>query len=560
MKDVFTRWAKTIGCAAFLGAMVATSTGCGALGAAANPKVAWALNDPAPMSVVVRRADVAEKTAQNVDRVLTDTPANDDSPWLSKVGPSQDDAAKQLADLRGTSYYQQGARVVPAEVWAKSLADIEPKNKIAAKAATPAAAPAPAVAAAPAKEPAKEPEPAPAPASDQPAVVEPTPEPVVKAATPAVKPEKGGKGRGKGGKPAKVAVAPKPVVASNKKGARGKTAPVADNKMLSEKPLSATPPPPPPPAPSVPSTDAPAQATASAAKPAPAPTPAPVSTTTTTSADVPAPAAAPAASTSASTAKYPSLLAAIDKDLAAAWSVVIEKKKAIGDVKGQIATEEAALDVKGISDADKKAHKKTIDTLEKQLSKLEKEADKLTSDFVPQAKAAAKKAPAEVREKFGAVLVNLQKAVDDANIANGAAAVRYPMAATSMGDSAQQMASIYVADVIEEKTGKRPAAGGFQPNVSLQGTDVKLTINGLSQQDLGKISMTELTTEVTARTTNWVKHALGLLGTISSTKELLSFEDDVPSALIDGFKSNGWNAPAAATIPDAPAAAGAPRS
>jgi len=557
MKDVFTRWAQTIGCAAFLGAMVATSTGCGALGAAANPKVAWALNDPAPMSVVVRRADVAEKTAQNVDRVLTDTPANDDSPWLSKVAPSQDEATKQLADLRGTSYYQQGARVVPAEVWAKSLADIEPKNKVAAKPLVPAG-PAPAVAAAPApaKEPAKEPEPA--PVSDQLAVVEPVPEPVVKAATPAVKPEKGGKGKGKG-KPAKVAVAPKPAVAGNKKGARGKTAPLADNKSLSEKPLSATPPPPPPPsapaAPAAPSTpEAPAQATASAAKPA-----APVSTTTTTSADVPAPAAA-APVVSASNAKYPSLLAAIDKDLAAAWSAVIEKKKAIGDVKGQIATAEAALDVKGVSDADKKAHKKNIDTLEKQLSKLEKEADKLTSDFVPQAKAAAKKAPAEVREKFGAVLVNLQKAVDDANVANGAAAVRYPMAATSMGDSAQQMASIFVADVIEEKTGKRPAAGGFQPNVSLQGTDVKLTINGLSQQDLGKISMTELTTEVTARTTNWVKHALGLLGTISSTKELLSFEDDVLSALIDGFKSSGWNAPAAATIPDAPAAAGAPRS
>lgn len=550
MKDVFTRWAKTIGCAAFLGAMVATSTGCGALGAAANPKVAWALNDPAPMSVVVRRADVAEKTAQNVDRVLTDTPANDDSPWLQKVAPSQDEANKQLADLRQSSYYQQPVRVVPAEVWAKSLADIEPKNapkkaqvaqapdaQASAKPAAPAAAPAPA------KEP--EPQPQQQPSTEPPAVAEPVsvPEPVAKAATPK------GKGKGGKGKPAKVAVAPKPVAKADKKGARGKTAPVADNKALSEKPLADKP----PPAPAA----APVTASATPAKPAAA-----VSTTTTTSADVPAPAAAaPLPTTTASTAKYPSLLAAIDKDLAAAWSVVIEKKKEMGAVKGQIASEEAALDAKGISDADKKAHKKNIASLEKQLSKLEKEADKLTSDFIPQAKAAAKKAPAEVREKFGVVLVNLQKAVDDANVANGAAAVRYPMAATSMGDSAQQMAAIYVADVIEEKTGKRPAPGGFQPNVTLQGTDVKLTINGLSQSDLGKVSMTELTSEVTARTTNWVKRALGLLGTISSTKELLSFEDDVLSALIDGFKSNGWNPPAPATIPEAPAAAGAtPRS
>jgi len=45
-----------------------------ALGAMANPKVAWAIQDPAPMSVVVRRADAAEATAKQVDRILTATP------------------------------------------------------------------------------------------------------------------------------------------------------------------------------------------------------------------------------------------------------------------------------------------------------------------------------------------------------------------------------------------------------------------------------------------------------------------------------------------------------
>ena len=68
MKDVTVRWVQTIGTTALFGTLLATSTGCGAIAAAANPKVAWAISDPAPMSVVVRRADVAEKTAQQVDR------------------------------------------------------------------------------------------------------------------------------------------------------------------------------------------------------------------------------------------------------------------------------------------------------------------------------------------------------------------------------------------------------------------------------------------------------------------------------------------------------------
>lgn len=486
MKDVIVRWIQTIGCTAFLGTMVATSTGCGAIAAAANPKVAWAINDPAPMSVVVRRADVAEKTAQQVDRVMTDTPANDDSPWLQKVAPAKEDATAALGDLRSNNALYaagspgQAARIVPAEVWARSLAAIEPKpGKNGVK---------PAAVAAPA--------PAPAPAPAEPA------EPVAKAATADTK---NGKGAKKNGKPGSLA----------------KSDLKADKKSSKKAPLED--------------------------KPAPAPAPAaePVA------AVEPAPAAAAVAS------KYPSLLAAIDKDLGTAWSEIMEKKKAMGELKAQIATEEAALDTKGISDADKKAHKKTIDDLEKQVDKIEKEADKLTDAFIPKAKAAAGKAPADVRERFGAVLVNLRQAVEDAKIANGAAAVRYPMAATTLLDSAKQMAAVYVADVVEEKTGKRPSTAGIQPGVTLEGGKVAITLNGLSQADMGKLSMGDLTTEVAARTTKWVGRAMGLLGTISATSDMLSFENDVLGALIDGFSASGWKAPAAATIPDAPVA-GAP--
>ena len=70
---------------------------------------------------------------------------------------------------------------------------------------------------------------------------------------------------------------------------------------------------------------------------------------------------------------------------------------------------------------------------------------------------------------------------------------------------------------------------------------------------------TALTTEVASRTVGWVKHAVGLLGTISATKDVLEFEDDVLGALLDGFKAGGYTAPAAPKIPEgAPGGAPAP--
>lgn len=448
MNQNFGRWLEAIGCTVLLGGLLTFGTGCGALAAAANPKVAWAINDPAPMSVVVRRADVAENTAKEVDRLLTDTPANDDSAWIAKVAPEKDEATKQLGELRQHDLYVGGARVVAAEVWAKSLHSIESKKDKPADAAAPPAA----VAAAPA----------------------PEPQPVAK---------KEAKKDGKGNKKAK----------------------------LDDKPVEATKP----------------------AEPAAAPA---------------APAGAP---------KYASLLAAIDKELGAEWAVVIEKKRGMGDLKTDIAFLESQNDDKSVPESQKKENKAAIKELEKQVDALEKEANKLAKAFIPKAKSAAQKAPADVRDRVGPALVNLRQAVDDANIANGAAAIRYPMAASSILDSAQQMAKVYVADVIEEKTGKRPSTQSLQPGITMEGGKVAVTLNGLSASDMGKLDMGDLTKEVASRTTKWVTRAMSLMGTISTTKGVLDLEDDVLGALIDGFKAVGWAPPAPATIPEAPAAGGA---
>lgn len=429
--------------------MLSLGTGCGAIKAAANPKVGWALNDPAPMSVVVRRADVAERTAVEVDRLMTSTPV--DGAWLARVTPEKTDAEKRFAEAKKHTFYQSGARVVAAEYWAKALADLD-------GAAAPAAAPAPEASKKPKKGEKAAPE-AKTPKKD-----------VAKKADPAPKAAK--------------AVAP-------------------ENKVA-------------------------------------------------------APEVKPKATTS-------SLFASIDKDLAAAWSEVMTKKKGIGERKGEIAVLEAKNDEKGVPAADKKVNEARIKDLEKEISALEKEADALTKAFLPKAKSAAQATTPEVREKVGVALVELRQAVDDANVANGAAAVRYPLAAKTLLDSAKEMATIYVADVVEEKTGKRPSLSGFQPGVTLEGGEVQLTINGLTAADLGKLTVPELTKEVAGRTTAWVKRALGLYGTIAATKEVLSLEEDVLDALLSGFEAAGWKAPATVKVPEpggatpsAPAAPAAP--
>jgi len=380
MTTFFRRAAAPLRLAASVGALgglLSLMTGCGALSAMANPKVAWAIQDPAPMSVVVRRADAAEATAKQVDRILTATPASPDAEWLKAVGPKTDEAAGEVKALKSEPMYAKShARVVPAEVWARTLGDIQ--------------------------------------------------------GTP-------------GGSP--------------------------------------------------------------------------------------------------------NLLAMISSDLGDAYGAIQAKTAEIADLNGQIEQEKSAKDAKDASDADKKEHDKNIDDLKKKVSALEDEVDPLRKKFLEAAKEAAQKAPAKARDAVGPVLVNLRQAVDDASIADGAAAVRYPLALKSLPDSVVEVVPVIVADVVEEQTGNRPSMNGFKPDVKLDGMDVKLTLNGLSADDLGKLSMGDLTTETLARTKKWVVHAVTLIGAVASTKDTLSFEEDTLDALLDGFAAGGWKRSTAATIP-----------
>jgi hypothetical protein len=339
-----------------------TTTGCGVLSAVANPKVAWAIQDPAPMSVVVRRADAASTTAQEVDRLLTKTPTSADSPWLAQVGPDPKDAAAELKALtQDPMYLKSHARVVSSEVWIRTLPGIQ--------------------------------------------------------------------------------------------NAQG------DN---------------------------------------------------------------------------PNILAAIDPALGDAYADIMGKKVEIAGVKALIDQEKTALDAKDITADDKKEHQATEDKLEKMLSKSEDDVAPLEKKFLESAKAASAKASPDVKAKFAPAIANLLAAVDDADIANGAAAVRYPLALRSILDSAKEMAPIFVADIIEEKTGSRPP-GQLDVGVTLDGSHVTLTMSGVSPAVLGSLNVADITSQAMDREQKWVTHAIALLPFIGSTKETLSFEHDVLADLLDGF-------------------------
>jgi hypothetical protein len=375
-----SRWLKAMGTTVFLGSIVTIAPGCGALGAMANPKVAWAVSDPAPMTVVVRRADAAASTAKEVDRLLTATPANGDSDWLGKVGPSNDDASAHMKAMGDHPAYKGSkARVVASEVWMKTL-------------------------------------------------------------------------------------------------------------------------------PSLKSTEG----------------------------------------------KYASLLAAIDQALADQYAAIMAKKKAVADLRAQISSEDDAASAKGVSDADKKAHEAKIVDLKKQADAAEDAIAPMQKDFIASVKTSASKSGADVKDKFGPAFVNLRQAVDDAEVANGAAAVRYPMAMPGIKDALVQHIPVIVVDIIEEKTGKRPTLHGLSPSVALDGLKPTVTLNGLSPSDLGRLSLTDLTAETSKRAVAWTGHVGTLLGDISRTNEVLSFEEKVLDAVLDGFKAGGWKAPAAAAIGGTP--------
>ncbi len=126
IRPIFTSLAAAFAASVIL----STTTGCGVISAIGNPKAAWALQEPAPMAVILRRADVARATATNIDRLLSSTGVDVSSKWVLKLALKKADVEAALKEMGADPDYvvPKGAkiRVVQAEAWAKILSDLCP--------------------------------------------------------------------------------------------------------------------------------------------------------------------------------------------------------------------------------------------------------------------------------------------------------------------------------------------------------------------------------------------------------------------------------------------------
>jgi len=366
---------------AFAATMLSASTGCSLLSAAGNTKVLWAINEPAPMYIVVRRADIAAVTAKEVDRLLTATPIGADSDWVGKVGPDPKVAAGEMKAIKQDPMYTAShARVVAAEVWIRTLPQIQ-----------------------------------------------------------------------------------------------------------------------------------------------------------------------------STTGDKPNLLAAIDPSLGDAYAQIMAKKQEIATLEATEETEKAAASADGVSADDKKTHTDAAAKAKADASKAESEVDPLAKKFLASVKDTASKVPADTQAKFAPAVANLMQAIDDADFANSAATVRYPLAfPKSPGkilDEVKAAVPYIVADIIEEKTGVRPTFTKLDVQVTMAGGTVSVALNGIGPKEMAQLSIADVTSETISRTGKWLGHATTLLGAVSSTKEELSFEHDVLAGLQAGFAPAASSAVVLVKIP-----------
>ncbi|HTJ82847.1 MAG TPA: hypothetical protein VL400_14095, partial [Polyangiaceae bacterium] len=158
---------------------------------------------------------------------------------------------------------------------------------------------------------------------------------------------------------------------------------------------------------------------------------------------------------------------------------------------------------------------------------------------------AASKSDDATKKRLAVVLVNLRRAVEDAKNDNSVVLLRYPMAVTSLPQDVQTTAKRVLADVVEEQTGKRPDLSSLNPDVKLDGGDVKLTVAGLSATDLMGMSPDELVENTSTRLVAYVGRVVTLIAYADETQKTLSFQADLLDAWMDGLKIDS------ATVADA---------
>ena len=367
----FGRTFKKFSTRVALGALLVTSTAAGATGCSLfNTKVVWAITEPTPMQVVVRRADAARAVATNVERLMGSTGIDDDSKWVVKIALKKADVEPLLRDVSGDPEYvspKGKVRVVNAEAWARALSAVcstESKSK--------------------------------------------------------------------------------------------------------------------------------------------------------------------------------SVYGSVSDDVHTQYADIAAQAKNVAKIKADIAVEEAAIDDKERA-GEKADHEAKKKELKDQLDKSESEYKPKVDAFKAKLKEDAAKASPEVKKQMAAVIAGLQRAVDDAKVANTAALIGYPKAFPGLKEEVKTIVKRIAADVIEERVGTRPNLDKLTPEVKLSG-GVSVTIAGLGPEDAGKIDPAALSKDIAERSKNYIIKVVTLIGYIKETQDLLDLQTDLlaeAQGAISGDKNAG---------------------
>jgi hypothetical protein len=225
-------------------------------------------------------------------------------------------------------------------------------------------------------------------------------------------------------------------------------------------------------------------------------------------------------------------IAFLGEDTAADYKKVAETGRDIAALEMKIKLAENEKDKPG---ADAAKFDSEIAGYEAEIDKLEEAFDPLVDALIEKIKTKSAGLSAEDKKIVGPFIGNLRAAVSDALTANQAATLRYPMATTGMSDDIQKSAARFAADSVEDQIGTRPDMAGLSPDVKLDGTDVKLTINNVPADKIGDIKVDQLVADTTEKTTVYFGRALGLLGYAEGTSSRLRLQGKILEAWVEGL-------------------------
>jgi hypothetical protein len=228
------------------------------------------------------------------------------------------------------------------------------------------------------------------------------------------------------------------------------------------------------------------------------------------------------------------IIAALGSEVLEAFERLDALARSIARTKAELAV--TRRDARTADGEDKAQHKARATELKQTLAEDKEALRPLLEDALAKIETASSALDVETKHDLSKVTFNLLAAVKDAESANAAALLRYPMAFPKLTDDLQRAVGRFAADVIEEQTGQRPDTGNLQIKVGLEGTKLKLEIAGVDESGLGKLDAAELIRETTRRSQAYVVEIFTLPARLNETAERLWFQRRVLQAVASGLE------------------------